>query len=172
MFRLIFLKKGGNKMEKIITIGDKEVRLNNNIEWAIIYRDQFGKDILPVVMPFITTMIESVATVLADSETNGEITATSIAEALSGRSLDVLLPLYQAEFVDLVLYVLWSMAKTADEKIDPPRKWIKQFDNFYLDEIIPELLEMVLRGLVSSKNLKRLEGIKTTLRPITSDSTT
>lgn len=158
-------------MEKIIKIGDKDVRLNNNIDWAISYRDQFGKDILPVIMPFITTIIESLSTILADSSTNGEITTQSIAEALNGRSLDVLLPLYQAEFVDLVLNVLWALAKTADDTIEPPRKWLRQFDNFYLDEIIPELADLVVRGLVSSKNLKRLEGIKTTLRPKTSDST-
>ena len=159
-------------MEKIIKIGDKDVRLNNNIDWAIVYRDQFGKDILPVIMPFITTMIESFSTVIAEGTQNGEITTSSIAEALKGQALDVLLPMYQAEFVDLVVYVLWSMAKTADENIDPPRKWVRQFDNFYLDEIIPELLDLVLRGLVSSKNLRRLEGIKTTLRPNKSDSTT
>lgn len=152
-------------MEKIIKIGEKDVRLNNNIGWAIIYRDQFGKDILPVIMPFITSMIESVSTVIADADYNGEITTKSIAEALSGRSLDVVLPLYQAEFVDLVINVLWAMAKKADDKIEPPIKWLDQFDNFYLDEIIPELLEMVLRGTVSIKNLERLEIIKTKLQP-------
>lgn len=159
-------------MEKIIKIGDKDVRLNNNIDWAIIYRDQFGKDILPVVMPFVTAMIEGITALISEAETDDEITAKSIAEALSGRTLDVVLPLYQAEFVDL-LYIAWAMAKTADEHIEPPRKWLRQFDNFYLDEIVPEVLEMLLRGLVSVKNLTRLEGIKTKLQPITkSDSTT
>jgi len=159
-------------MQKIINIGDKEVRLDNNIGWAIEYRDQFGKDILPVVMPLLTTLIESISTVLSEAETDGELTASNIAEALAGRSLDILIPLYQAEFVDLVINVLWSMAKTADPNIEPPRKWIKQFEGFYLDEIVPELLELVLRGLVSTKNLARLEQIKTTLRPNKSDSTT
>ena len=158
-------------MEKIISIGDKEVRLNNNIGWTMEYRDQFGKDILPVIMPFITSMIESVSTVIADAETDGEITTANIASALSGRSLDVVLPLYQAEFVDLVINVIWSMAKVADDKIEPPKKWVRQFDGFYLDEIIPEVLDMVLRGFVSSKNLERLEGVKTKLRPKL-DSTT
>ena len=158
-------------MEKIISIGDKEVRLNNNIGWTMEYRDQFGKDILPVIMPFITSMIESVSTVIADAETDGEITTANIASALSGRSLDVVLPLYQAEFVDLVINVIWSMAKVADDKIEPPKKWVRQFDGLYLDEIIPEVLDMVLRGFVSSKNLERLEGVKTKLRPKL-DSTT
>lgn len=158
-------------MEKIIKIGDHDVRLNNNIDWAITYRDQFGKDILPVIMPFITAMIEGISTIITEAEHDGELSVSSIAEALTGRTLDVVLPLYQAEFVDLVPNVLWAMAKTADENIEPPRKWIRQFDNFYLDEIIPELADLVVRGLVSSKNLKRLEGIKTTLRPNKSDST-
>lgn len=159
-------------MEKIIKIGEKDVRLNNNIGWVMEYRDQFGKDILPVIMPFITSMIESVSTVIADADNNGEITTTTIAEALSGRSLDVVLPLYQADFVDLVINVIWAMAKTADDTIEPPKKWVRQFDGFYLDEILPEVLDMVLRGFVSSKNLARLEGVKTKLRPIKSDSTT
>lgn len=159
-------------MEKIIKIGDHDVRLNNNIGWVMEYRDQFGKDILPVIMPFITSMIESVSTVIADADNNGEITTKSIAEALSGRSLDVVLPLYQAEFVDLVINVIWAMAKTADDTIEPPKKWVRQFEGFYLDEILPEVLDMVLRGFFSSKNLARLEGVKTKLRPNKSDSTT
>lgn len=159
-------------MEKIIKIGEKDVRLNNNIGWVMEYRDQFGKDILPVIMPFITSMIESVSTVIADADNNGEITTTGIAEALSGRSFDVVLPLYQAEFVDLVINVIWAMAKTADDTIEPPKKWVRQFDGFYLDEILPEVLDMVLRGFVSSKNLTRLEDVKTKLRPNKSSSTT
>lgn len=152
-------------MIKEITIGGQTVRLNNNIGWSMIYRDQFGKDILPVIMPILTSMIESVATVLAESETDGEITSTSIAEALTGRSLEIVLPLYQAEFVDLVINILWSMAKRADEDIAPPYKWISQFEDFYIDEIIPELLEMILSGMVSAKNRERLETIKTKLQP-------
>lgn len=159
-------------MEKIIKIGEHDVRLNNNIGWVMEYRDQFGKDILPVIMPFITSMIESVSTVIADADNNGEITTTTIAEALSGRSLDVVLPLYQADFVDLVINVIWAMAKTADDTIEPPKKWVRQFEGFYLDEILPDVLDMVLRGFVSSKNLARLEGVKTKLRPNKSDSTT
>ena len=152
-------------MEKIIKIGNKEVRLNNNIGWTMEYRDQFGKDILPVVMPFITAVIESVSTVLAEAETDGEISTNTIAEALTGRSLDVVLPLYQAEFVDLVINVCWAMAKTADETIEPPKKWVRQFDEFYLDEIIPALFDMIVTGFMSVKNRQRLEGIKKTLRP-------
>ena len=164
-------------MEKIIKIGKKEVRLNNNVAWTMEYRDQFGKDILPAIMPILASAIEGVSTVMADASENGEITTASMAEALEGKSMDVLLPMFQAEFVDLVVNVTWAMAKAADESIDPPKKWVRQFDEFPLDVVGPAVFDLVLRGFISSKNLKRLkkisESIKTlqpTLNSMTSSS--
>lgn len=153
-------------MERIINIGNKEVRLNNNVAWTMEYRDQFGKDILPAVMPLLASMIEGVSTIVAEAGEGGEMTTASIAEALQGRSFDVLMPMYQAEFVDLVINVTWAMAKAADESIEPPKRWVRQFEEFPLDEVGPALFDMVLKGFVSSKNLKRLKGIGESLRSL------
>ena len=161
-------------MEKVIKIGKKEVRLNNNVAWTMEYRDQFGKDILPAIMPLLASVIEGVSTITADADRNGSITASSIAEAFEGRAMEVMLPMFQAEFVDLVVNVTWAMAKAADESIEPPKRWVRQFDEFPLDVVGPAVFDMILKGFVSSKNLKRLkkigESIKT-LQP-TSDSMT
>ena len=153
-------------MERIINIGNKEVRLNNNVAWTMEYRDQFGKDILPAVMPLLASMIEGVSTIVAEAGEGGEMTTASIAEALQGRSFDVLMPMYQAEFVDLVVNVTWAMAKAADESIEPPKRWVRQFEEFPLDEVGPAVFDMVLKGFVSSKNLKRLKGIGESLRSL------
>ena len=153
-------------MERIINIGNKEVRLNNNVAWTMEYRDQFGKDILPAVMPLLASMIEGVSTIVAEAGEGGEMTTASIAEALQGRSFDVLMPMYQAEFVDLVINVTWAMAKAADESIEPPKRWVRQFEEFPLDEVGPAVFNMVLKGFVSSKNLKRLKGIGESLRSL------
>jgi len=147
-------------MEKIINIGSQEVRLNNNVAWTMEYRDQFGKDIVPVVMPLIASMAEGVSTILADSDNNGEITMAGIAGALEGRVIDVLLPAFQIEFVDLIVNVTWAMAKAADETIEPPKKWVRQFDEFPLDIVGPAVFDLVLKGFVSSKNLTRLKNIR------------
>lgn len=161
-------------MEKIIKIGKQEVRLNNNVAWTMEYRDQFNKDILPAIMPLAASMIEGISAIMADATNNGEITTSSIAEALEGRTMEILLPMFQAEFVELVVNVTWAMAKAADESIDPPKKWVRQFEEFPLDVVGPAVLDLVLKGFVSSKNLKRLkkigESVKT-LQP-TSDSMT
>ena len=146
-------------MEKVIKIGKQEVRLNNNVAWTMEYRDQFGKDILPVIMPLLASMIEGVSTIMADAGKEGELTTTNIAEALEGRTMEVLLPAFQAEFVDLVINVTWAMAKAADENIEPPKRWVRQFDEFPLDIVGPAVFDLVLKGFVSSKNLKRLKKI-------------
>lgn len=142
-------------MEKVIKIGSNEVRLSNNVAWVMEYRDQFGKDILPAIMPLITTVSEGISTVLSEAGT--DITIESLSEAINGRAMDVLLPLYQAEFVDLVINVTWAMAKAADEDIDPPKKWVRQFDTFPLDVVGPAIFELVVKGFISSKNLTRLK---------------
>ena len=153
-------------MEKIIKIGKQEVRLNNNVAWTMEYRDQFGKDILPAIMPLLASMIEGVSTVVAEAGGNGELTTSSMAEALEGRAMEVLLPMFQAEFVDLAINVTWSMAKVANESIEPPKKWVRQFDEFPLDVVGPTVFNMVLKGFVSSKNLRRLKKIGESIKTL------
>ena len=160
-------------MEKIIKIGKQEAKLNNNVAWTMEYRDQFGKDILPVVMPLLASMIEGVSTIAADAGQSGSVTIASIGEALEGRTMDVMLPMFQTEFVDLVVNVTWAMAKAADESIEPPKRWVRQFDEFPLDVVGPAVFDMVLKGFVSSKNLKRLKKIGESLKTLQpSQSTT
>ena len=150
-------------MEKVIKIGSKDVRLNNNVGWTMEYRDQFGKDIVPVVLPVLASVIETAASVMSEGN---EMTVADIASALEGRAMDVLLPLFQVEFVDMVVNVTWAMAKAADESIAPPKQWVKQFDEFPLDIVGPAVLDLALKGFVSSKNLERLKNIRISLQPL------
>ena len=151
-------------MEKTIKIGKQEVRLNNNVAWTMEYRDQFNKDILPVIMPFIAAMTEGIASVLA--ETGDDLTRAGIADAIQGRSMDILLPMFQAEFVDLIVNVTWAMAKAADENIAPPKQWVRQFEEFPLDVVGPAVWDLVLKGFVSSKNLRRLKKIGESIKTL------
>ena len=127
------------------------------------YRDQFGKDIVPALMPVLASMIEGVSTVVSDAG-GSDVNLTDIAGALQGRAMDVLLPMFQVEFVDTVINVTWAMAKAADESILPPKQWVRQFEEFPLDVVGPAVYDLVIRGFVSSKNLKRLKKIGKDLR--------
>ena len=152
-------------MEKVIKIGNKEVRLNNNVSWTMEYRDQFGKDIVPTIMPLLIAVTEGVSTFI--SETGGaEVSIADIANALQGRTMDILLPLFQVEFTDMVIHTTWAMAKAADEGIAPPKQWVKQFDTFPIDVVGPAVFDLILKGFVSSKNLKRLKTIGKSLKSL------
>lgn len=152
-------------MEKVIKIGKQEVKLSNNVAWTMEYRDQFGKDIVPALMPVLSSLIEGVSTLVSETG-KANASLSDIAEALQGRTMDILLPLFQMEFVDSVINVTWAMAKAADEDILPPKQWVKQFEDFPLDVVIPAVYDMVLKGFVSSKNLKRLKKIGADLRTL------
>ena len=150
-------------MEKVIKIGKQEVKLNNNAAWTMEYRDQFGKDIIPAIMPVLASMLEGVSSIIAEAGTD-EIRMDTLANALEGRSMDILLPMFQVEFVDTIINVTWAMAKAADENIDPPKKWIRQFETFPLDVVAPAVYELIFKGFVSSKNLKRLKNLGASLK--------
>lgn len=148
-------------MEKVIKIGKQEVKLNNNVAWTMEYRDQFGKDILPVILPMGAALMEMLATVAASAD---ELSLKGLAESLEGRVMDILEPLVQVEMVDILINVTWAMAKVADESIDPPKKWIRQFDSFPIDIVAPTVYDMAMKGFISSKNQKRLKSAVKSLK--------
>lgn len=151
-------------MEKVVNIGDVEVNLSNNVAWTMEYRDQFNKDVMEAMMPLITSLIETVSTVIAESGASGQIDVESISEALQGRAFEITLPLTQLGFTDSIINIVWAMAKAADPTIDPPKQWVRQFETFPLDVIVPEVGQMILSGFASSKNLERLRTMTEGLR--------
>lgn len=151
-------------METIIKLGDKEVKISNNVAWAMEYYDQYHVDIVPALIPLFMSFSEGVTKIIAETGKTESIGLVDIAEALEGQSLEVLLPLGQLELNKLVIGVFWAMAKAADENIDPPRKWIRQFEVFPLDVIVPTIVNMAMTGFVSSKNLERLKNLSASIR--------
>lgn len=156
-------------MEKVIKIGDKEVKLNNNVAWTMEYRDQFGRDVVQDHVPMLASLTEALASIASEAGDDGKIELTSILSSLEGRTIDVLLPLMQTEIMGIIVNVTWAMAKAADENIAPPKQWVRQFDEFPLDVVVPVVYDLAMSGFVSSKNLKRLKKIKkelTNLQPL------
>lgn len=155
-------------MEKRIKIDSKtSMKLNNSVGWLFEYRDQFGRDIVPTLVPVLNAGIDLVFGVY--QATGGKITKDSIMAIDTDAIKDALLEATAIESVDL-LNIVWAMAKNADPDIEPPREWYRQFDAFPLDVIAPEVFELIFKGMVSTKNLKRLQSLKESLQP-TSTST-
>lgn len=154
-------------MEKTVQIGNKEVHLSNNIGWAIDYRDQFGQDIIPTLLPMVAAALDLIKGLLEEVEDTNNLEWRDILRLIDGDTLfDALIHLGGLEFRDFI-NITWAMAKCADESIPEPRTWVKEFEVFPVDELAPTVFDLIFKGVVSSKNLTRLKDVKKSLQPMT-----
>lgn len=136
-------------MIKTIKLNDeKELTMSNNLAWATIYKDQFGHDIIPDVMPILSAVFKlfGEADNVKDLMKNGEAMQNAMIELCAFQFTD---------FINLV----WAFCKAYDDNIEPPTKWVRQFDEFPLDIVAPVVFELLAKGLVSSKNLESLQRV-------------
>lgn len=150
-------------MESTIMIGDKEVRVNNRAGWTITYRDQFGHDIVPTLMPLLAGGLDIISGLVKETGKTDSVEITDILAITDGDALiNAFIHLSGFEFVEF-LNITWAMAKEADDSIADPKTWIREFETFPVDVVAPEIISLVFKGMCSSKNLERLREIKATL---------
>lgn len=150
-------------MKKTITLENgQELVLDNNLGWLMEYQNQIGEDILPTLMPIILSISDLIGGLAEAGVDLNKMTVNNFAEILhSEAAMDAGVKLASFKTTD-VINIIWAMAKAADDSIDEPRKWIRQFDEgFPMDIILPEAAKLVVKGVLSSKNQERLqENIK------------
>lgn len=142
-------------MIKTVQFEGHSVEINTSAGWLFVYRRQFGRDILPDIMPVIESILAAVAELLEDSKTN-EISLKEIAEATqTGVLVDAFTKLAGMELMTMY-QVFYAMAKNADKGIQPPEEYFNSFDIFPLDIILPEMFASIVESSISSKNSKSL----------------
>lgn len=140
-------------MIKTIKISkEKELTISNNLAWAMIYKSQFGHDIVPDIMPIVS----AVTKLLGELGKMAGKDMTEVLKDLDGDTIQsALIELCALQFTDFI-NLTWAMAKANDDDIETPEKWVREFDQFPVDIIAPAVFDLLLKGLVSSKNLKSL----------------
>ena len=152
-------------MIKTVKVDSKTtIKLSNNIGWMLAYRDQFGRDIVPVLTPVLAAVLDVAGEVNKVAQGQNVAPATLMQSMDTDTLRDAIFEMSGLEFVDFI-NIVWAMAKAADEDIDEPREWVKQFDTFPLDVLGPVVFDMVLSCMVSTKNLKRLRTAMQSLKP-------
>ena len=151
-------------MEKLIKIDSKtSFKASNNNDWLFFYRDQFGKDITPMLIPVLNAGINLVINLLK-STGGAKVTSETLKELDPDSITDALYTLAGFETFDII-NIAWAMAKAADEDIDEPRTWARSLGKFPVDIIGPAIFELAADCLISSKNLKRLRTAFADLKP-------
>lgn len=150
-------------MESIIKIGDKDVKVNNRAGWTMTYRDQFGHDIVPTLMPLFAGALDVISGLIKETGKTDNIEFEDILAIADGDALiNAFIHLSGFEFVEF-LNITWAMAKEADESIPEPNTWIREFEEFPIDVVVPEIVKLAFKGMCSSKNLERLRTISASI---------
>ncbi len=155
-------------MQKTIKIGSKEVTLDNNIYWSLIYRNQFGTDIVSTLMPAVAACFDVISGMLNTGEDmTKEIDVSELLQKIDGDYfINAISHIGAFELVDII-HITWALAKTADDSIPEPDKWARELGDFPLDDVMPVLFDLIFKGVISSKNRERLEDLKKRIQPLT-----
>ena len=142
-------------MIKTVQFEGHSVEINTSAGWLFVYRRQFGRDILPDIMPVIESILAAVAELLEGAETD-EISLKEIAEAAqTGALVEAFTKMAGMELMT-VYQIFYAMAKNAEKNIQPPEEYFNSFEVFPLDVIMPEMFRGIVESSISSKNSKSL----------------
>jgi hypothetical protein len=114
-------------MEETIVIDDRQVRFKTNGAIPLRYKAQFGKDYFKEIFKMLP---------LANLEKKKN--------NLTPKDL---------EHIDFEVFynIAWVMAKTAEPSIAEPLEWLGEFEEFPIADIFPELQELMLATMRTSK---------------------
>lgn len=144
---------------KQITINENcKINMDSSIGWLLIYRENFGRDILPDILPMISAAIDLIA---GGIDEKGEVTIASFVENMDSDTVaNAMIQLSGLE-ITTVINIVWALAKNYAKKngetLEPVDIWADQFDEFPLDVIVPAAVKLIVTSSVSSKNLRSLQ---------------
>ena len=135
-------------MKKTIKIDGRDVTFDSSFYFAIIYKNQYNRDIMSVLMPVISDVLKGSDELFSTARGTGEITPSMIGDALES--------IYSLEMTD-IMGLIWAMAKMADENIPEPDEWFRSFEEFPIIDILDELKGIIIPSLVSKKKLNQIK---------------
>ena len=114
-------------MEKIINIGGVDVRLKSTAATPLIYKNQFKTSLLTDLM------------LLSKAFQNGTDVNKMSYNQLKNVDLDI--------FYNFV----WVLAKGADKNIEPPLEWFAKFNEFNLQEVMADVMDLLTSSIGGTK---------------------
>lgn len=124
-------------MEKTILIDGQEIRFKTNGATPMRYKAQFGKDYFKEILKMMP--LEQLA-------------------AKEQKEMDA----EDFETLDFEVFynMAWIMAKTANPEIAEPITWLSSFEEFPIADIMPELQDLMIASLHTTKKNKNHPAMK------------
>ena len=152
-------------MIKTIDIGNGQTfEINSSNGWLYTYQEQFGHDVLPVLLPAAEALIQAFAKVAKNADGNVSDVSGLLSTADDEALTDMFITLSGMQLTT-VTNIVWAMAKNAKSDIEEPRTWLNKFDVFPWDIIVPQALTAALEACVSKKKYDTIREILQTASP-------
>ena len=142
-------------MKRTFDFGGTPVELNSSMGWILIYKEQFGHDILPDLMPAIDAVFGLSLDLIGDLNLD-EIGLDEILRKLDKDMVSEALATASGLGATTMVQILWSLAKNANPDIPGPLKWINSFETIPFDEVFMPVINLIFDSCVSKKKAHSL----------------
>lgn len=146
-------------MIKTIYLNEEQpVEIDTSMGWLLRYRETFGNDILPDLLPILEAITLAAIDLLDEAESAENIGIDTVLDALRGGTLINAISMLGGLETTTLLQIVWAMHKEANEGAPGFRAWTKTVPAFYFDEVAPELFWAISDSAVSKKNMDKLKS--------------
>ena len=142
-------------MKRTFDFDGTPVELNSSMGWFLIYKEQFGHDILPDLMPAIDAVFGLTLDLIGDLNRD-RIGLDEILRKLDKDMVSEAIATASGLGATTMVQILWSLAKNANPDIPGPLKWINSFETIPLDEVFMPVINLIFDSCVSKKKAHSL----------------
>lgn len=125
-------------MRKIIMVGEKEYELGTNAYTPIAYKQQFGKDYFQDLFSMLQnqSLMSELSKLNSDEKELNEVDISILSD------------------FDMTFFnrLFWTFAKTVNPHIKPYEQFFMEMETFPIQEIGPELMEMLNASMSTKKS--------------------
>lgn len=134
------------------------VEINTSMGWVLRYRETFGNDILPDLLPILEAVILAAVELIDESE-DGKLSMQAAVDSIKEGGLIGAMSMLAGLEVKTALQIIWSMMKEADEPNVPGfDAWARSIDRVPFDEVGPVIFWAIADNFVSKKNMDKLRN--------------
>ena len=143
-----------------IMIDNHPVEINSSAGWFYCYREQFGHDIMADMYPLIASIAAAATELMKNAvkkdDGSEEIKVSELVKHIDDEVVQDAVVRLSGMEITTVTNIFWAMAKNAAQDTPNPRRFVNQFDCMPMEELVPQLFEVIINSSVSSKNSKSL----------------
>ncbi len=152
-------------MIKTFKIDGHPVEFNSSSGWLYVHEEQFGYDILPVIMPVIEAGTQTLLSTIKGAKNAESDELMDVLRTVDEMTISEAFEKLSEMRTTTLMNIIWSMAKNADDDIPAPKEWLNSYEVFPLDEIVPFAFMLMMESLTSKKKYKKIveliKGLKT-----------